>query len=79
MSCGLLCQHDSDLALLLLWCRPMATAPIRPLAWQPLYAMRAALKRQKKKKKKEKKRKNPKQTKLHYMVTIVENQFTRYM
>ena len=31
----------------------MATALIRPLSWEPLYAMGAALKRQKKKKKKE--------------------------
>ena len=39
-----------------LWCRPAATAPMRPLAWEPPYAARAALekeKRQKKKKKKE--------------------------
>ena len=28
-----------------LWCRPAATAPIRPLAWELLYAMGAALKR----------------------------------
>ena len=30
-----------------LWCRPVATAPIGPLAWEPPYAMGAALKRQK--------------------------------
>ena len=46
-----------DLALLLLWCRPAATALIRPLAWEPPYAKGMALKRQKKKKKKKKKRK----------------------
>ena len=34
------------LALLWLWCRPAATAPIRPLAWEPPYATGAALKRQ---------------------------------
>ena len=28
-----------------LWCRPVATAPIRPLAWEPPYATGAALKR----------------------------------
>ena len=39
-----------DLALLWLWHRLAATALIRPLAWEPLYAMGAALKRQKKKK-----------------------------
>ena len=35
-----------------LWCRPAATALIRPLAWEPPYAEGAALKRQKTKKKK---------------------------
>ena len=32
------------------WCRPAATAPIRPLAWKPLYAAGAALKKQTNKK-----------------------------
>ena len=44
-----------DPALLWLWHRPVATAPIRPLAWEPLYAAGAVqekAKRQKKKKKK---------------------------
>ena len=40
----------SDLVLLWLWCRLAATAPIRPLVWEPPYAAGAALKRQKKKK-----------------------------
>ena len=40
-----------DLALLWLWCRPAATAPIGPLAWEPPYATGVALKRQKQKKK----------------------------
>ena len=31
-------------ALLLLWCRPGATAPIQPLAWEPPYDVGAALK-----------------------------------
>ena len=35
-----------DLALLWLWCRPAAVAPIRPLAWEPPYAMDEALKSQ---------------------------------
>ena len=35
MSCGVGCKHSWDLALLWLWRRPMATAPIRPLAWEP--------------------------------------------
>ena len=32
-----------------LWRRPGVTAPIRPLAWEPPYALGVALKRQKKK------------------------------
>ena len=47
-----------DPALLWLWCRPAAAAPIQPLAWEPPYAMGMALKRQKKKKKILKKRKH---------------------
>ena len=35
-----------DLALLWLWHRPTAVAPIRPLVWKPPYAVGAALKRQ---------------------------------
>ena len=42
---------DPALLLLWLWCRPAATAPIGPIAWEPPHAARAALKRQKKKKK----------------------------
>ena len=37
-----------------LWCKPAATALIRPLAWEPPYAKGAALKEQKTKKKKKK-------------------------
>ena len=51
-----LAQWVKDPALLWLWCRPAAIAPIRPLAWEPPYAAEVALemaKRQKKKKKKE--------------------------
>ena len=46
-----LAQMVKDLALLWLWCRPAATAPIQPLAWKLLYASNVALKRPKKKKK----------------------------
>ena len=38
----------SDLVLLWLWHRPTATAPIRPLIWEPPYAAGTALKRQNK-------------------------------
>ena len=50
MSCGIGCRHGLDPTLLWLWCRPAAVAPIRPLAWEPPYAMGAALKGQKAKK-----------------------------
>ena len=56
MSCGVGCRHGSDPAdpaLLWLWRRLAATAPIGPLAWEPPYAMGAVqeiAKRQKKKK-----------------------------
>ena len=42
MSCGVVCRRGSDPVLLLLWCRPAATALIRPLAWEPPYAPGAA-------------------------------------
>ena len=44
MSWGVGHRHGLDVALLWLWCRPAVTAPIRPLAWEPLYAVGAALK-----------------------------------
>ena len=48
MGCGVGCRRGSDLALLWLWCRLAAAAPIGPLAWEPPYA---AGKKTKKKKK----------------------------
>ena len=39
-----LTQRVKDLALPWLWCRPMATALIRPLAWEPPCATDVALK-----------------------------------
>ena len=47
MSCGVGRRQGSDLALLWLWHRPVATAPIRPLACEPPYAVGAVLERQK--------------------------------
>ena len=47
MSGGVDCRLGLDLALLWLWHRLAATAPIQPLAWEPPYAVGAALKRQK--------------------------------
>ena len=48
-SCGVGHRHSSELALLWLWRRPVAAAPIRPLAWEPPYAAGVALKKTKKK------------------------------
>ena len=45
----------SDPALLWLWLRPVATAPIGPLAWEPAHAVGVALEKEKKKKKRQKK------------------------
>ena len=59
MSCGVGRRGGYDLALLWLWCRPAAL--IRPLAWDPPYAVSVALKRQKdnNNNKKEREKENP--------------------
>ena len=57
MSCGVGCRRGSDPALLWLWRRPVATAPIQPLAWEPPCAARAAQEMAKKIKKTKKKKK----------------------
>ena len=44
-------QWVKDLALLWLWGRPEATALIRPLAWEPPYALGMALEKAKRPKK----------------------------
>ena len=49
-----LAQWVKELALLWLWCRLAAAAPIQPLAWEPPYAGGAAQEMAKKKKKKKK-------------------------
>ena len=59
VNCGVGCRDGSDPALLWLCCGPAATAPIRSLAWEPPYAMGAALKKKPKKKKKERKKERP--------------------
>ena len=48
-------RYGSNLALLWLWHRPAATAPIRPLPWEPPYAAAGvALEKTKKTKQKHK-------------------------
>ena len=51
MSCGVGYRHGSDPALLWLWHRPATTAGIRPLAWEPPYAMGIDLEMAKRQKK----------------------------
>jgi len=58
MSCGVGHRCCSDPALLWLWRRLMATAPIGPLAWESPYAVGAALEKAKRQKKKKKKSEN---------------------
>ena len=50
MSGGIGSRRSLDPALLWLWCRLVATAPIGSLAWELPYAAGVALRRQKKKK-----------------------------
>ena len=49
MSCGVVCRCGSDPALLWLWCRPVATAPVQSLARELPYATDAVLKSKKQK------------------------------
>ena len=51
MSCGIGCRCGLDPALLWLWCRPAAIAPIGLLAWEPPYAAEVALEKAKRQKK----------------------------
>ena len=52
VSCGVGHRRVLDPTLLWLWHRPVAIAPTGLLAWEPPYAMGAALKKRQKKKKK---------------------------
>ena len=51
LSMGMRVQWVKDPALLWLWCRSVAVAPIRPLTWELPCASGAALKRQRQKQK----------------------------
>ena len=61
MSCGVdpRCSLDPALLWLWQWHRLTAVAPIRPLAWEPPYALGAALKKTKDKNKQTNKQKKP--------------------
>ena len=52
MNCGVGSRRGSDPVLLWLWRRLEAAAPIRPLAWEPPYAMGVAQEMAKKTKEK---------------------------
>ena len=52
MSCGVVRRRGLDPTLLWLWRRPVPTAPIRPLAWEPPYAVGAPQEMAKRPKKK---------------------------
>ena len=71
MSYGIGCRHGSDPTLLWLWCRPVATAPIGSLAWEPPYAAGAAPEKAKKTKKTKTKNKTKKR-----MAPMKETQMT---
>ena len=58
VSCGVGRRCGSDPVLLWLWHGPVATAPIRPLAWEPPYAEGAALKQTNEQTNKNKNKKN---------------------
>ena len=62
MSCGVGHRCGSNPTLQWLWCRPVATALIRPLALELPYAKGAALRKGKKTKKKKKKKRKRKGT-----------------
>jgi len=70
VSCGVGCRLGLDSALLWLWRRPVGTAPIGPLAWEPPYAAGAALE---KAKKKDQKKKKSSRGVIYSMVTIVNS------
>ena len=50
VSCGVGLRRSSDPMLLWLWRRPVATTPVRPLTWEPPYAVGAALEKTKRQK-----------------------------
>ena len=60
VSCDVGCRHSSDPALLRLWCRLAAVAPIQPLAWEFPYATGCGPKNQKERNRKEKKKRRRK-------------------
>ena len=64
MSCAVDCRLGSDPALLWLWCRPAAIAPIRLLAWEPPYAVGSGPRKDKKTKRQQQQQQQKKGLKL---------------
>ena len=73
MSCGVGHRHGSDLELLWLWYRPVATALIRPLAWEPPCAAGAALEKTKRQNNNNNNKKNTNTWRLNNM--LLNNQW----
>ena len=79
MSCNVGHRRGSDLASLWLWCKLVAVALIRPLAWELSHATGAALKRQKTKKKKKKRKKERKKNSLKTSGTMNMSHYSYYV
>ena len=73
MSCGVAQRRDSDPTLLWLWRKPVATALIRPLAWEPPYAMGAAQEKAKRQQQQKKAEEETEQIKSYQNVRQAEN------
>ena len=73
MSCGVGRRRGLDPALLWLWHRPVATAPIGPLAWEPPYAVGVALEKTKTQKKKKGTREFPRGSMVTNLASVHED------
>ena len=73
MSGGVGHRCDSDPTMLWLWCRQVAAAPIVPLAWEPPYAVGAALKNKTKKERKKERKKEKKKKISKGMILLQKN------
>ena len=78
MSCALGCSHGSDPALLRLWCRLAATAPIWPLAWELPYAEGAAQEMVKRQNKKQKNEQTNKKTTFKSLPQILTGRYSNF-
>ena len=76
MSCGVGRRCGSDPELLWLWHRPVATAPIKPLAWESPYATGAVLENAKRQKKKEGKKKRESNLAVFFFMVKINIQTT---